>query len=204
MIPIIRLSNTYFPYNTIIFRDSLPITENRIKYILIDFDGTDKLFDMVLSKYALYENIVGDIFTFYDMFKDIYNEHSQYYKELLENYNKEYNYALGNKRRTIRHDTSIGEKGSTRNNSSSDTNDQFDLPNKVVQNPEGYLTSRNKDTFAEAGNYHEDNEHTYDSEVSVIYDNEFLDLKRKYLAQIRNVYSEFAEKFNECFIKVFN
>lgn len=204
MIPTIRLNDPYYPKYTIIFRDSLWVTKNRITEILSQFDGSNKLFDMVLSKYALYEIVVGDVFVLYDMFNDIYNEYSQYYKELLENYNKAYDYALGNKRRTIRHDHSSNEKDGNRNSSSTDINDEYDLPNKQVNNPEGYLTGRNKNNISDNGSYSEANENDYDSEVSVIYDNEFLDLKRKYLAQIRNVYSEFAEKFNECFIKVFN
>ena len=204
MIPTIRLNDPYYPKYTIIFRDSLWVTKNRISEILSQFDGTDKLFEMVLSKYALYEIVLGDVFVLYDMFNDIYNEHSQYYKELLENYNKAYDYAIGNKRRTIRHDHSSNEKDSNRNASSTDINDEYDLPNKKVNTPEGYLTGRNKSNISDNSNYSEAGENDYDSEVSVIYDNEFLDLKRKYLAQIRNVYSEFAEKFNECFIKVFN
>ena len=43
----------------------------------------------------------------------------------------------------------------------------------------------------------------YESDVVTTYDNEFLDLKRKYLNQIRNIYHEFALKFSDCFIHVF-
>ena len=56
MIPIIRLSNPYYPVNTIIFRDSLWVTKNKIEEILLQFDGTNKLFDMVLS--ILEENTI--------------------------------------------------------------------------------------------------------------------------------------------------
>lgn len=127
-----------------------------------------------------------------------------YYAELIENYNKAYDYATGNKRRTERYDNwhRSGEKHSSGGSDGEHT--EYELPNKVVA-----TTYKNTPSSIDTdnGNSHSDEADTSDTSGSsvntVIYDNEFLDLKRKYLAQIRNVYEEYADEIEECFYSIY-
>ena len=204
MYPYIKLGSLHYPTYSILFKDSLPVTESYIKTLLHNFDNNDKLFEMVLSKFGFYEIITGNTNDLYTLFSEIYEENYEYYHELLVNYKKEYDYAIGNRRTVKRHDVGSNNKGGSRTNSYDDTSKEYDLPNRSINSGDGNLTSKNESNGGTSDEYTENGNNVYDSEVTNVYDNEFLDLKRKYLSQIRNVYSEFANKFSECFIHMYN
>lgn len=204
MIPIGFPSDMYNPTYTIFYKDMLNIVGDDIKNILADFDNNQKLYDMIAARWGTYECVVGDVNLFVSIVKEIYDENKEYYKELLVNYQKEYDYATGNKRRFERHDNSATKKSGWSYDDNSSSDSHYDLPNKSVNDPEGYMTSKDKNVEVLDGKTGEDNTNNYDSTTVTTYDNEFLELKRAYLSQIRNIYHEFAEKFSECFMKVYN
>ena len=204
MIPVLIPGSVYAPSFSIFFKDMLGVIGDDVKILLHNFNNNDELYNILVSKFEYNECVVGDIDMFFNFIKDIYSENYQYYNELLVNYNKQYDYALGNKRTVSRTDSSTSNKTGWSHDENSRENKDYDLPNKKVDNPDGYMTSKSKSDDVLNGSSSEDAENTYNSSVTTTYDNEFLDLKRKYLAQIRNVYSEFANKFNECFMKVYN
>lgn len=164
----------------------------------------EKLKNALISEYNLYE-IGGETEEmFMIMFADVFNQWKDYYEERISAYEKQYDYTVGNRRRTIKSST-IGTSGSQDGNESSNNkHTDIELPNKVVsQDYEGYPNAINKDVAS--GNNHREyeNETNLDDEVTTIFDDEFLDLKNKYLAQLRNIYLEFAKKFKECFILIY-
>lgn len=173
---------------------------------LLDAFGTDEMLTAIFyAKYRYYEICDKDESIFLQCVNDVYDEHKKYYLELLENYNKEYDYATGNKRIVSRDDSAVASHNKDVSGKSESTSKEYDLPNKTVDpNDEfGYLTgadkNENENQVSDVGSSTSDSH----SDVTTIYADEFLDLKRKYLAQIRNVYSEFADKFKDCFLHIY-
>lgn len=204
MIPVLKPGSVYAPSFSIFYKDMLSVIGDYLKTFLHDFDDSDELYSMIKSKFQYYECVVGDINMFFNFMTDTYYEYYQYYQELLTNYNKQYDYALGNKRTVSRMDSSTTNKTGWNYDENNTENKHYDLPNKTVNDPDGYMTSKSKSEDVLDNKNGEDTTNAYNSSVVTTYDNEFLDLKRKYLAQIRNVYSEFADKFKDCFMKVYN
>lgn len=180
-------------------------TYNNIQELLSQFDEFNpsedsvSLFEMFINKYRYYEINDIDEDVFGECVNDVYHEYFPYYKELAINYNKQYDYALGNKRTVITAGSSSNTVDTTDNNSTKN----YDLPHKQVSEgattTSGYMTDRrdNENTINQEGSTQNESSTTYE------YDNEFLDLKRKYLAQIRNLNSEFVSRFSDCFIHIF-
>ena len=177
-------------------------------------DG-DKLSGAILDKYALYDiNIAtkginksygfDEIKEFIDDMKRILTLKAPYYAELITNYTKAYDYATGNKRRTVREDTWNREGEKSSNGSTNGEHTAYELPNKVVsQQYKSTPSSIDTDTGSSSNTEEDSSTTTGTSETTVTYDNEFLDLKRKYLAQIRNVYEDYADELKECFYLIF-
>ena len=190
--------------------------------ININADGYHSLLDEIEEKYKYYEINTENPLDWLSCMFDVFEEHVHYFIQLAQNYYKEYDYAVGNRKRVSRtdvssrsRDASLAEGSNVENEIlSSDTNKSYDLPHKEVSDTEakGYMTDRkdndsnsksNENRSRESeSNEKEDNNFT--SSVETIYDNEFLDLKRKYLQQIRNINDEFASKFEDCFLHIFS
>lgn len=212
-------------------RDSLTITlKNAIKAsdvstifdkVFTDLQATytsidaGKLKGAIINKYALYDiNIptkginksygFDDIKEFVEDLERALWLKAPYYNELISNYNKAYDYSIGNKRRTERYDDwhRSGEKHTSGGSDGEHT--EYELPNKVVAS-----TYKNTPSSIDTDDGHShsdeaDSSNTSGSSVTTVtYDNEFLDLKRKYLAQIRNVYEDYADEVKECFYLIF-
>lgn len=204
--------NNYFPNTklatakyTTLLKDVTENTLSSITLLFNTFGVQETLLNMFLSKYRYNEICDKDESIFIQCVTDVFNEYKDYYTEMLTNYTKQYDYATGNKKVITRTDSSHSEGVSDTTNTNNSANRNYDMPNKVV-NPDdesGYLTS--KDTHDGNSNVNTENENssTYDSSVTTEYKNEFLDLKRKYLSQIRNLYSEFADRFMDCFLHVY-
>lgn len=167
-------------------------------------ERTNKLKNALISEFNLYE-IGGETEEIFKiMFADTFNQWKEYYEERITAYEKQYDYTLGNRRRTLKQST-IGTEGS-QDSTGSSTNKHTDieLPNKQVsQDYEGYPNAINKDVGSDESHREYENETNLNDEVVTIFDDEFLDLKNKYLAQLRNIYLEFAKKFKECFILIY-
>ena len=164
----------------------------------------EKLKNALISEYNLYE-IGGETEEmFMIMFADTFNQWVDYYEERITAYEKQYDYTISNRRRTIKSST-IGTSGSQDGTDSSDNkHTDIELPNKQVSlDYEGYPNAINKDVSSGSNHREYENETNLDDTVTTIFDDEFLDLKNKYLAQLRNIYLEFAKKFKECFILIY-
>lgn len=176
----------------------------QIKTLMNTFNNNDDLYDMFMNRFRYYEINDESEDVFVQCVTDTFNEYVDYYQELYDNYSKQYDFATQNKRVTIRDDsssTSKSEESSATGNSSST---HYDLPNKTVSSPDGYVDDVTKDADTRTGAVVGSSSNDYDSTVTTEFHNEFLTLKRQYLAQIRNVNHEFAEKFVDCFIKVYS
>lgn len=167
--------------------------------------GYEPLQNELLEKYRYYEICDNEVAVFVQCLWDIFHEYKHEFIQLATNYYKEYNYEVGNRKRTIRRDTSEGNRDSTSVNVSSNIDKKYDLPHKSVSDTEakGYMTERNDISNTDENASNVQTNSSLDSNVETIYDNEFLDLKRQYLNQIRNVNDEFADKFSDCFIHIF-
>ena len=105
-----------------------------------------------------------------------------------------------------RHDASHSEGTFDGDVTDDTTKSDYDLPNKVVDNTsaDGYMTGKSIDNVHQITDNENSKDSTYDSEITHVYDNEFLDLKKKYLEQIRNLYREFSAKFSDCFLHIYS
>lgn len=175
-----------------------------IQTLMNGFTTNSGLYDMFMSVYRFYEINDKDEDIFVQCVTDTYNEYHDYYKELFDNYTKAYDFATQNKRTTTRTDTSQSAKQEIVSNTNNGKTEHFDLPNKTVSSPDGYLDEVTKDSGTNTTTGSTNGSNNYGSEVITQYDNEFLDLKRQYLNQIRNVYHEFCDKFKDCFIQIYS
>ena len=166
--------------------------------------SNSSLYTMLYNKYAYSEistDTANEMLTF---MVNVFNEKYQYYYELFNAYNKEYDYSLNNKKVTTREDHSeySNSKSAEGNNDSKHTD--YALPNKVVPSTyENIPSGIAKDEEDLTSNESSEGERDYTTSVTVNYNNEFLELKKQYINQIRNLYSEFAEEFKDCFYHIY-
>ena len=167
-------------------------------------DREEKLKNALISEFNLYE-IGGETEEIFKiMFIDTFNQWKEYYEERITAYDKQYDYTLGNRRRTLKKSNIITEGKQQGSSLSDGKHTEIELPNKQISSDyEGYPNDISKDENQEQSQRSYDNETNLDDEVTTIFDDEFLDLKRKYLEQLRNIYLEFAKKFKECFILIY-
>ena len=167
--------------------------------------GYEPLVNELLEKYRYYEICDNEIAVFVQCMWDIFHEYKHEFLQLATNYYKEYNYEVGNKKRTLRRDSTVSNRDSSSTNTNNIVDKRYDLPHKQVEDTEakGYMTERGDTNNVDENEANIQTQSALDSSVETIYDNEFLDLKRKYLNQIRNINDEFADKFSECFIHIF-
>lgn len=180
---------------TIAFHDFLALNPGwLVKNLKLDTDEHTAAFAEVLEAvWGIYE-IAGSTDAEQKLFlKDTFRKHRDYYIEVLNAYEKEFDYTTANTHRhTYTNNSSVTHSGS-------DTDVHSDLPNKVVA-PDSYEQYPTSADIHKAG--------TTDATTSggtstTYYDNEFLDMKRQYMRQLRNVYEEFANRFDDCFIHLF-
>lgn len=199
------MNNMYAKY-TETFYDFLKDNPNFLDDIiqLSTSERSQKLKEALTSEFNLYE-IGGETEKVFEiMFTDTFKQWKDYYEERITAYEKQYDYTEGNKRRTIKSSTINTEGSQDGNGSSNSKNTEIELPNKqVTQSYEGYPNAITKDENSDEQHREYENETTLDDEVTTIFDDEFLDLKRKYMEQLRNIYLEFAKKFKECFILIY-
>lgn len=170
----------------------------------VNTEHSEKLCDVIISMYRYYEIGDDDLDTFGTFITDVYQVNKDYYIELINNYEKEYDYALNNKRVVSKQDTIDTDTDTTENNSYDGKHTDIELPNKVVsEDYEGYPNALSKDNDITSKHRVLDGTIQRTSTTTTEYNNEFLELKKQYLQQIRNVYEEFAKKFKECFYIIY-
>lgn len=157
-------------------------------------DHTNAFCDMLISMWGVYE-IAGETEDEQKLFMlDTFNQHKQYYLELLTNYEKEFSWWLDGYKRTVSHTGT-----STVTASGKDTELHIDLPNKVVSS-DNYENYPSTVDVTKPGSTT-----TTTPNLTTTYENteEFISKKREYMNQIRNIYAEFASRFYDCFLGVF-
>lgn len=165
---------------------------------------TDSLYNMLYGIYSWYE--IGDEnpLVMLMFMENVINEYIDYYDEVIGNYKKEYDYALNNKRVITKNDK-LNMVGNTNIvNDTKDKQTEYQLPNKVIDDSYRSTPSNIIDTDSVNNNdKNYTNDTSRDSVTTTEFNNEFIDLKNKYMNQIRNVYREFAMKFKDCFYQVY-
>lgn len=142
-----------------------------------DSTNASDLLIMLTAKYRPYDFAYYDNDECYQAIVDVFNINAAYYKEMLTNYKKEYDYTTGITKIT----TNEGEN----------TELLVDLPNKVIDS---------NDYFKYPSNANNDKQSltvTQTDPSRMIY------LKNQYLRQVRNLIDEFSEKFRILFMNTY-
>jgi len=158
-------------------QDELNVAWLNSSLVMSTEERTQKLLLSIASMWNPYE-ISGETIGEFKMFMlDTFNEHKQYYEEMLTAYEKEFDYKDATKRKVT--------------NKGTDKSVHVELPNKKIDEDDIYAYPNDGD------------KRTLDSTNEVEDGALFLRAKREYLRQVRNLYNEFAYKFKDCFIHVF-
>ena len=191
-----------YPYHyakyTIQFRDVLELYPTLLDELqFTNEDDTTKFIKMLKNKWFIYEIGGETIEEFKTYLTTTFNEYIEYYEEMLNAYKTEINMLDGIKTsitydETKQQDTSLDNSGTSEDKT-------FGLPNKTTSTD--YLTERGtinntaRETFSDTTTKNHSIQRT--GGVNVI------ELKREYMNLIRNLYSEFADKFQKCFITLY-
>ena len=191
-----------YPYHyakyTIQFRDVLELYPTLLDELqFTNEDDTIKFIKMLKNKWFIYEIGGETIEEFKTYLTTTFNEYIEYYEEMLNAYKTEINMLDGIKTsiaydETKQQDTSLDNSGTSEDKT-------FGLPNKTTSTD--YLTERGtinntaRETFSDTTTKNHSIQRT--GGVNVI------ELKREYMNLIRNLYSEFADKFQKCFITLY-
>lgn len=148
-------------------------------------DRTNNLVDALKAQWSVYE-ISGETIGEFKLFLvTTFNEYKRYYEEMLDNYDKEFDYREGIIRKT-------SLEGSVTNE---DKSIYVDLPNKKIDESDIYA-------YPSSGN--KDNGKTMNNSTSTTTNNaDMIRLRVQYLSQIRDLYRDFALKFSDCFIHIY-
>lgn len=207
MIPImIPASDTTAKY-TLLLKELSASLKQSLQDILDDFDNTDSLYQHFYNMYRLNEISTKENsgYEFVQQVEAVYNEHCDYYKELLAAYKKNVNLDDITKKLSNRTDTNTGTTVNSGSSSSDTTNKEYDLPNKSI-NPtdeNGYLTGKSTNSNSGSASNSENRMSTYTSANNSTDNRDYLRLKREYLSQIRDIYEEFAREFYDCFLHIY-
>lgn len=160
---------------TMLFSDYLEVdSEWYNKNIKMSTDArTTALRKALEAMWGVYEisgETVGEMRTF---LLNTLNEHIDYYEDMIDNYDKEYDYTTG----------------MTRENETVNKNLSVELPNKKISEEDIYA-------YPDSADKSETTVKSTDNSL-------FLALKQRYLRQIRNLYNEFARRFFDCFIHIY-
>ena len=197
----LKVNTTEEPNPPVTIKDLIKTSFDN-KYDNVD---ADTLIAMLESVYNFYEIGDSDNETMLTFLNDTFNEYGEYYSEIITNYSKEYDYALNNKRVVTKNDKlNIAGNTNITNNENRESID-YELPNKVIaeSNYRSTPSGINDNNAVNEQDKNYENETTRESTNTTEFNNEFIDLKNKYMRQIRNVYHEFAMKFKECFYQVY-
>lgn len=159
-----------------------------------------QLIKMLKWKYSYWE-ICEEVFsTFLLILRNKILAYSDYYVELLNAYNTQIDFLDGKKTLTTRGGSTNTTGSAT--NTNEGTNKRYELPNKTINEGRGNLSNEtdtnNEDTSST------EVEELYDETITTKGDVDVVDAKRRYLDLIRNLYSEWAEKCEPCFLGIFS
>lgn len=167
------------PTTTETFLEFQENNPNALEDILVmsTTDRTNKLVEMVKSMWNVYEISAPSEALFVQYLKDTFNEHKDYYEEVLDTYDKKYDIDDLNQR--------IVEASIEPNLEEQ----HIDLPRTASTSNK--ISSIDKSTGSSEST-------TTTTDMSTL-----ISIKNQYIRQIRNVYREFATRFSDCFLHVF-
>lgn len=172
--------------------------------VLTNPEHSQKLIEMIKSHFDVYEIGAETEDLFMLNFKDTFIEWKDYYEELINAYYKEYDYALNNRKRNIKETRFVDNTETNSEEVNNEFHKNIELPNKMITDGEDkYVNNsyKNNDNKNVKGGLLR-NTTTEDSNTTY-YDDEIIDLKNKYIKQLRNLFLEFALKFRENFIIIY-
>lgn len=174
-----------------------------------DLDNAENLevqfVDMFFYKYNYYEINDKDENLFCNCIEDVFYTHFNYYSQLAAAYYKKFDFTTANKRIVHREDSGSSSTSGSSSSSGNSENDTYGLPNKQVNTlKDGYLTNVEKSSDSNESSSERSGETSLESEVVTTYSDEYLDLKRQFIRQLRDLCGEFIDKFNECFLHVYS
>ena len=157
--------------------------------------------DAIRAMWGVWEIGGETIGEFQEFMLETLNEHRHYYEQMLDGYDREYDYETGISDTTT--STTTGESDSTGTSATNDKGIHVDLPNKQIDANDIYR-------YPDSGDSNETSTNTTDSttskttgEITRTYNARYLDLKRAYLNQVKDLYREYAERFSDCFVHLF-
>ena len=167
--------------------------------------SNDDLYKHFYAKYRYYEIADEDETVFIQLVKDCYDEHKDYFKKLLDSYNKDINIDDITKKLSSRSDTSSGSKANMGSTTTNNVHREYDLPNKAIDpdNENGYLTAKDTNDGSASVSDSETHSNTYGSSNISTDNKDFIRLKKEYLAHVRDIYEEFTDRFYDCFLHVY-
>lgn len=158
-----------------------------INALFNDETKTNSLIKSLKSLFNIYE-IAGETEDeFKVFFEDCLNLHYPYYSELIKNYELKFDYTTAT--------TRTFEDSGTQNINVDADNDDYDLPNRKVDDINGYKTAHNDNTETTTSSTNNTRTETYNDM--------YITMKNQYLRQLRDCYREFAEQFRDCFLHLY-
>ena len=157
-----------------------------------DFDSTriEKLMSMIDAKFYNWEVYTLDEVMFKQSMTAIFKKHKDYYAEMLDTYETEINFL-------------DGDKVTTEYENDGDSTPRAVYESTTYDLPRSSSTIDRPTTKSRNGGV-DGKDSTHNEGTSTRKGGNVIDLKKKYLALIRNLYEEFAEKFRPCFIELFD
>ena len=177
------------------------ILDNELKNVYnIPTDIADKIITMLEDLYWNHEIAYEDDDDFLNSLLHKLNSYKDYYLELITAYQVQINMLDGNKTVITRQGSSSGTSSSE--NEGSSRNEDYNLPNKTINEGLGNLSSANKGTNANSGSSEESGE--YEESITTIGAANVIDLKKKYLDIIHNYIYDWCEHCKVCFLGIYS
>lgn len=205
MIPIIPQSSLTIAKYTKLLKDVTPSILTEINEVFATFGDDTELQDHFYAKYRYYEICDDSEEVFKQCVFDVFHEYYDYYTQVLTAYKNDISFEDILSRTTTRTDTSSTSENGSVETEGANVHREYDLPNKVVsqQSEDGYLTSKDTDSASSSSSNESSRENEYSSDITNTDNREFVRLKQEYLKHIRDIYEEFTNKFEECFLHIY-
>lgn len=145
-----------------------------------------RLCDLIVDRFYMLEVWSLNVDNFDKSMTRIFDKHKDYYAELIGAYETEINFLDGNKV-TRDHDNT-----STTTPRATYKTENYDLPrsDQTTNRPSSKTISGGQDGT----------DSVRDQGQVIVKGGDVIELKRRYMNLLRNVYDEFAQKFESCFI----
>lgn len=177
---------------------------------------TELLVEMLKSRFDIYE-IAGETISEFKLFiTNKFKSYVKYYEEMLDAYEEEFDWKLGNVDTLNLADTD----GNTRTVTpasvryayteprTDSTSEDYDLPRQATSEnrPSSKTVSRDSEVRVETG-YVSGNDTIVDTggktHTGTRSNVNLVEQRTKFMSSVRNLYSEFADKFTPCFLQIY-